>query len=445
MSRILKHIVLLLGFLVITFNVTGQWERVSTMISGSDTLNIKDFHFFNADEGIVLGRRIANVNRPNRAYILRTTDGAITWDTIQTYTDTVLVALSFPSEDVGYISAVYPSSPVATIEILKTTDGGQSWVELPNNGINQTHMVHTMHFYDEEVGIVSRSGFSWITHDGGDSWNSISTNPHGGAPFTSLEDGVFTGVGGAILLYSEDTCQNFDIDTISWGGSANNVTFHQNHFYISVSGNNGYSLGYPYFNFGIVVKKELNSDNIVIHHFPEFRTYFIFVLDEVIYVGTTDLIGNERHILKSEDGGNTWWSQEIIDLNTDAWLGIKKIHCFDSDTCIAADGYSIYKTTNGGGPLLEQVGHQVYLGTDENVKEQHGLTIYPNPATDHLNIRASQPIQEITIVDLNGRLVYSETMNDLNTTIQVGMLSGGVYMVHVQTEQDTFRRKIVKQ
>jgi len=422
----------------------SQWEHLTSFNAGNDTINIMDFHFFDADEGLILGRRVANVNRAPRAYILRTTDGAITWDTIQTFTDTVLVKIDFPSENVGFISAVSPS-PVATIEIFKSTNGGQSWTELPNNGINQTGMVHTMHFYDEEVGIVSRSGYSWITHDGGDSWDLISTNPHGGAPFTSLEDGVFTGVGGALLLYSEDTCQTYTVDTIFWGGSANNVTFHQNHFYISVLGNNGNSLGYPHFNYGILVNYNKNSEDIIIVHFPEKYTRQIYSNGGYLLAGCIDLTGQGEQILKSIDNGQTWYTQEIIESNLIYSLGIQLIQCVNDTTCFATDRDRIYKTTNGGGPLIEQVGHQVFLGTDENVKQPSNLSIYPNPTNNQVSISSSQTIQKVSIVDLNGRLVYSANPNGLKTTIQVGSLSRGVYVVHVQTTEAIFRRKIVKQ
>lgn len=415
-------------------------------MSGNDTLNIKDFHFFDNDEGILLGRRNGNVNRPNRAYVLRTTDGGMTWDTIQTYTDTVLLNLDFPSQTVGYISAVYPSSPVATIEIFKSTDGGLSWIELPNNGIDQTHMVHTMHFYDEEVGIVSRSGYSWITYDGGDSWDSLnnigSENLIIHDTFILLADGNGYGV-------SYDTLNTYSIGSIFENGSINScdlsISNGDTTLIVAALGGPGSEFDYPFTNYGMIGIGEFHTEQYDFYHFPEHRIRIVKFTDGEIYVGCTDLFGNERHILKSEDGGNTWWTQEIINLNEAAWLGIENIQCLDSDTCIAGDGYSLYKTANGGGPLLEQVGHQVFLGTDENVKQPYNLSIYPNPTTNQISISANQIIQEINIVDLNGRLVYSESTNGLNTTIQVGTLSTGVYVVHVKTKEGSIRRKIVKQ
>lgn len=70
------------------------------------------------------------------------------------------------------------------------------------------------------------------------------------------------------------------------------------------------------------------------------------------------------------------------------------------------------------------------------------FSIYPNPATDQLTLETAEPIREVRIFDLTGRLV----LEDENTTIlNVQSLQNGTYILQVQTENGTQREKFVKQ
>lgn len=86
-------------------------------------------------------------------------------------------------------------------------------------------------------------------------------------------------------------------------------------------------------------------------------------------------------------------------------------------------------------PTLQVVEH--------NNKEKE-LIVYPNPTTQELNIIAEETIENIKIMDLNGRLVYAENSNSLTTTIPVEAFSSGVYVVQIKTISETHRRKIIK-
>ena len=85
------------------------------------------------------------------------------------------------------------------------------------------------------------------------------------------------------------------------------------------------------------------------------------------------------------------------------------------------------------------------VSLEEFNSDENSILIYPNPASNQISINANQTIKKVNIVDLNGRLVYSENTNNLNTVVQLGSLSKGIYVVHVQTSTETFRKKIVKQ
>lgn len=71
------------------------------------------------------------------------------------------------------------------------------------------------------------------------------------------------------------------------------------------------------------------------------------------------------------------------------------------------------------------------------------FNIYPNPATDVINISSKTGIEVngVKIIDLNGRIV--KTAGNV-TSLSVGDLSVGVYMVQIETNSGTATTKIVK-
>lgn len=83
---------------------------------------------------------------------------------------------------------------------------------------------------------------------------------------------------------------------------------------------------------------------------------------------------------------------------------------------------------------------------DASLEEfSNNFSVYPNPATDQVTIEGEQPIDNIQIIDLNGRIVYSNKSNDNAININTTLWSKGVYVVRVQIANGTFHTKIVRQ
>ncbi len=74
--------------------------------------------------------------------------------------------------------------------------------------------------------------------------------------------------------------------------------------------------------------------------------------------------------------------------------------------------------------------------------------VYPNPSNGLFNIRINQYVGKVTIevVDLNGRVVYSQNNTDFNIekAIDMSQFQSGMYIVKVNNNQVNFSQKIVK-
>jgi hypothetical protein len=74
------------------------------------------------------------------------------------------------------------------------------------------------------------------------------------------------------------------------------------------------------------------------------------------------------------------------------------------------------------------------------------FSVYPNPAQSIINIKAdAKVIGEIySIYDNTGKVVLSGILKSENTTIELGNLSGGIYLFSVgENMKQTF--KVIKQ
>jgi len=73
------------------------------------------------------------------------------------------------------------------------------------------------------------------------------------------------------------------------------------------------------------------------------------------------------------------------------------------------------------------------------------IRIFPNPANHIINISFSETVfcNELEIWDLNGRLMYSELINEKRKDLKVSDINipTGVYVIGIATEEQVFKGK----
>ena len=80
------------------------------------------------------------------------------------------------------------------------------------------------------------------------------------------------------------------------------------------------------------------------------------------------------------------------------------------------------------------------VGIDEVSLDE--VTLYPNPATSTVTVRAGG-MEQVSVIDLNGRTVMSQRAADGTVTFDVSMLARGTYFVRIVGEQAAAVRKLV--
>lgn len=77
-----------------------------------------------------------------------------------------------------------------------------------------------------------------------------------------------------------------------------------------------------------------------------------------------------------------------------------------------------------------------------NESDYFKISVYPNPATDFINITGIKTIKSVKIISLDGRQI-SEVKN--MTKIDISKLSKGIYLLEIETDQSAIQRvKVIK-
>ncbi len=139
------------------------------------TAMILDVKFFDAMNGVVFGASDSDVQQ-SHARIIRTQDGGVTWKTVYESKRPFEITWkgSFPSAKVGYATIQsYDPNPANTQRyVVKTTDGGRTWKELPLVDDAKVR-AFGIGFHDERIGWVGTSTTGFQTLDGGKHWTPV--------------------------------------------------------------------------------------------------------------------------------------------------------------------------------------------------------------------------------------------------------------------------------
>lgn len=81
------------------------------------------------------------------------------------------------------------------------------------------------------------------------------------------------------------------------------------------------------------------------------------------------------------------------------------------------------------------------VGIDEVETENH-LSIFPNPASDQIQIHSGEVIHQLSMTNLLGQEVYAKTLHQTDFTLDVSSIEAGIYFVKASTTKGVSVKKI---
>lgn len=146
------------------------------------------------------------------------------------------------------------------------------------------------------------------------------------------------------------------------------------------------------------------------------------------------------------------WKLQLSDVTAPAIKGDNIVDNVEKVEVENASGtYTIQITHKGIMLFGPQAYSLVVSGFDQAVLKNSsyqlsGISVYPNPANDILNIDSSKTlVKGFEIYDIQGRMVNSGITSGTNLlSVDLQMLNSGVYFVKVLSEEGTFTQKFIK-
>ncbi|WP_299365030.1 T9SS type A sorting domain-containing protein [Winogradskyella sp.] len=77
-------------------------------------------------------------------------------------------------------------------------------------------------------------------------------------------------------------------------------------------------------------------------------------------------------------------------------------------------------------------------------QELRSVRIYPNPARDMIDVISRQIIDEITLIDINGRVLSTIEVSTTDYRLDISALSKGIYFLDIKSGDSTSTKKLIK-
>lgn len=101
--------------------------------------------------------------------------------------------------------------------------------------------------------------------------------------------------------------------------------------------------------------------------------------------------------------------------------------------CVSADAFVF---------MVDDISVSFIVGTPEQSLDA-GITIFPNPVSDQLNITSGSEMTQIEIFNQLGQKVYSQIVKDTNFNLKTTGFNAGVYHIRIFTDKGIVTEKIM--
>jgi hypothetical protein len=83
------------------------------------------------------------------------------------------------------------------------------------------------------------------------------------------------------------------------------------------------------------------------------------------------------------------------------------------------------------------------VGVNE-VENNLGLRVFPNPSNEVINISINKEVSaSLTLLDVSGKVVKTQSLNGISTSINTASLNSGVYFVTINDGTSVSTQKVV--
>ncbi|WP_282148034.1 T9SS type A sorting domain-containing protein [Algibacter lectus] len=215
---------------------------------------------------------------------------------------------------------------------------------------------------------------------------------------------------------------------------------------------------YSYTSFGALHKVEeigFNSRNGEFNNFPTLQTLFSYnalqqLTDQVVQLRINDdYRNNSRFVYVYTLGNQTELIIQEWHNLSESWENkSRQLRTFDTDnneTSLIYQSWDIDTATWKGFVRIDSFwsmaeDFDITLGNTEPIEKESGISIYPNPATNFININALEEVKSITLYNLHGKQIL---FDNNKIRFDVSHLSAGLYVAKINFGNSIKTKKIL--
>ncbi len=390
----------------------------------------------------------------------------------------------------GLTSPFLSQIPNSNPSVVRTIDGGDNWEELPIT-IAQGRRTFDIHAMDDETAFVTSNNLGSSkellkTSDGGNSWNVVNSNDACGGyvHFFNSQEGLV--INDDLIEITNDGGISWTVPDLNIPNLSNGDIFDKNFAVENTTEARGDSFWYLTRN-NKIIRTNDKGETWEVFNTPE-RFWSIAMRDSLNGLAVAieyDIYIHRSHIYKTADGGETWEIAAIMDGDFTAFMleYIEGSEAYmgsnygNSATCFTIDDGATWELIEGApstgiskfldpetgwvvgtrrytgfSPLIYkwdgEAFPQLIVGIEESVSLMN-IQVFPNPIKDYITINLNDLNRGKTTIDLldvNGQLIRSTLTNEnIYTFKNLADLPSGNYFIRVIIDKKLRTLKVIKQ
>ena len=160
-----------------------------------------------------------------------------------------------------------------------------------------------------------------------------------------------------------------------------------------------------------------------------------------IVAGYTGYSTSDVYLIKTDNFGDTLWTRTY---GTDSGDEYGNDVQLTMDDGFVITGYAVDPATSRNKVYIVKTDEQgLIVGITDNIYILNKIQLYPNPATDFVNIKSDIHINIVKIYNIAGEVIANEKANSKSYLLNTSRFKAGIYLFQIETDKGMINKRLI--